>query len=301
MEMQVKPTSSFLEYLRSERNRSEHTIYNYGVALKEFESFFSSLGEGLDWDTLDSGVVREWIIFMIEKEKKQTATVNLSLSALRSFYRYMLSTGRVHKNPMLKVSGPKKRKRLPSFLKESELDTLLDKCERGDGFVNLRDHLIISLLYSTGMRRAEVLGLQDSDIRLSELTIKVTGKRNKQRLIPISSDLGKEIEEYQQARDSEFPDGSHGTKFLLGNKGKDLRPDEIHKIVHDQLGTVTNQEKRSPHVLRHTFATSMLNHGASLESIQKLLGHESLETTQIYTHLSFEELKKEYNNAHPRH
>ena len=180
------------------------------------------------------------------------------------------------------------------------MDTLLDATEYEDNFAGVRDHLILSLLYSTGMRRAEILGLEDRDIRLSELTIKVTGKRNKQRLIPISSALGSEIADYQNVRDAEFGGRATGSKFLLGTKGKDLRPDEIHKIVHERLGMVTNQQKRSPHVLRHSFATSMLNHGASLDSIQKLLGHESLETTQIYTHMSFEELKKEYTNAHPR-
>jgi len=298
--MDASIIDSFLEYLKSERNRSEHTIYNYGVALREFQSFFKSLGEGIRWDTVDTSIIREWIIYMLDEEHKQTATVNLNLSGLRSFYRYLMITGRIDKNPIQGVSGPKRKKKLPSFVKEESLNLLLDRYDYGEGYSGVRNHLIISLLYSTGMRRAEILGLSDSDIRLSELTIKVTGKRNKQRLIPISPELGDEIRHYQEVRDAEFGCKSPGTRFLLGDRGKDLRADEISKIVKECLSAVTTQERRSPHVLRHSFATSMLNHGASLESIQKLLGHESLETTQIYTHVSFEELKKEYENAHPR-
>ena len=294
------PIASFLEYLKSERNRSAHTIYNYGVALREFQSFLRSLGEENSFESVDSGIVREWVIFMLDKEKKSVSTVNLSLSALRSFYRYLLITGRIEKNPMQSVRGPKKRKVLPSFVKEDAMDLALDQIEYSDDFSGDRDRLILSMLYSTGMRRAEILGLEDKDIRLSEQTIKVTGKRNKQRLIPISRELCDEIRSYQERRDNEFSGREHGNKFLLGDRGKDMRPDEIHRIVTRLLGMVTSQQKRSPHVLRHSFATSMLNHGASLQSIQQLLGHESLETTQIYTHLSFEELKKEYNNSHPR-
>ena len=291
---------SFLEYLRSERNRSERTVSNYGLALREFSDFISSLGESHSWSSIDSGLVREWIIWMMDSEGKQPSTVNLNLSALRTFYRYLLSLGKVSINPFSRVSGPKSGKVLPSFVKEQDLDRLLDSSMYPDSFSGIRDHLIVSLLYSTGIRRAEALGLEDRDIYLSEQTIKVTGKRNKQRLIPISPGLADEIKRYQSARDEAFPDGYSGVRFLIGNKGKDLRADELHKIVKESLSLVTGQAKRSPHVLRHSFATAMLNHGADLQSIQQLLGHESLTTTQVYTHLSFEELKKEYERSHPR-
>lgn len=294
------PIASFLDYLKSERNRSEHTIYNYGVALKEFQSFFKSLGQGIEWETVDSSTVREWIIFMMDEQDMKPSTVNLYLSGLRSFYRYMLSTGRVKKNPLLNVSGPKSSKHLPAFIKEEDMDRLLDSGQYSDDFQGHRDHLILSMLYSTGMRRAEILGLEDKDVLLSERTLKVTGKRNKQRLIPISDALATEIRDYTSLRDEEFGDRRKSQHLFLGDKGKAMRPDEIHRIVTENLSLVTSQQRRSPHVLRHSFATAMLNNGAGLESIQKLLGHESLETTQIYTHLSFEELKKEYNNAHPR-
>ena len=180
------------------------------------------------------------------------------------------------------------------------MERLLDECEYAPGFSGVRDHLILELLYSTGMRRAEILDLTDSDLRLSEGLVKVTGKRNKQRLIPISPTLSSHIADYLKAREENFPDGYVGTRFLIGDHGKDLRPDEIQKIVKENLSRVTNQERRSPHVLRHTFATAMLNNGADLQSIQRLMGHESLTTTQVYTHLSFEELKNTYKKSHPR-
>ena len=297
---QRMPLASFLDYLRSERNRSEHTVRNYEVALRSFQSFFLSLGEGLSWETVDSDVVREWVIHMMDEEDKKATTVNLSLSALRSFYHYLQLTGKVAKSPLSNVTGPKKPKQLPAFVREDDMERLLDECEYAPGFSGVRDHLILELLYSTGMRRAEILDLTDSDLRLSEGLVKVTGKRNKQRLIPISPTLSSHIADYLKAREENFPDGYVGTRFLIGDHGKDLRPDEIQKIVKENLSRVTNQERRSPHVLRHTFATAMLNNGADLQSIQRLMGHESLTTTQVYTHLSFEELKNTYKKSHPR-
>ena len=198
------------------------------------------------------------------------------------------------------MTGPKKPKQLPAFVREDDMERLLDECEYAPGFSGVRDHLILELLYSTGMRRAEILDLTDSDLRLAEGLVKVTGKRNKQRLIPISPTLSSHIADYLKAREENFPDGYVGTRFLIGDHGKDLRPDEIQKIVKENLSRVTNQERRSPHVLRHTFATAMLNNGADLQSIQRLMGHESLTTTQVYTHLSFEELKNTYKKSHPR-
>lgn len=291
---------SFLEYLKSERNRSEKTVSNYGLALREFKDFFNSLGEGWTWKSITPNIVREWVIFMLDEEDKSEATVNLSLSALRTFYRYLILIGEVSANPLAKVVGPKRKKKLPSFVKEQDMQRLLDEMDFGDDFAGVRDKMVILLLYMTGMRRAELLGLHDSDIRFAEKQIKVTGKRNKQRLIPAGDELLEAVAAYQMKRDAEFSGTAHEDAFFLGNKGKNLRMDEVEKIVKGCLSRVTGQEHRSPHVLRHTFATVMLNHGADLQSIQKLLGHESLKTTEIYTHLSFEELKKEYKNAHPR-
>ncbi len=292
--------ANFLDYLRAELNRSDRTVDNYGTALKEFQTFFKSLGEGISWDTVDQDIIREWIVFMMDEQDKKPATVSLALSALRTFYKYLMKTGKVNKNPTARINSPKKSKQLPAFVKDENMEQLLDGNTFPEGFEGKRDHLIILMLYSTGMRRAEILGLQDKDILHAEKAIKVTGKRMKQRIIPVSNELLNEIDDYIQIRDQHFKDGFEGTNLLVGKKGKNLRPDEIHRIVTQNLATVTSQKKRSPHVLRHSFATAMLNNGADLQAIQQLLGHESLETTQVYTHLSFQELKNVYNKAHPR-
>lgn len=292
--------ASFLDYLRAELNRSERTVENYAVALREFEAFFKSLAEGITWDSADTDIVREWVVYMIDEEDKKPATVSLALSALRAYYRYLMKTGRADRNPAVNVKAPKKAKKLPVFVKEENMAQLLDGCQFADDFEGARDRLIILMLYSTGMRRAEILGLQDKDILWQEKAVKVTGKRMKQRIIPVSDELLNEVRRYIDKRTERFCDGLEGTALLVGKKGKNLRPDEIHRVVTESLSTVTTQQRRSPHVLRHTFATAMLNHGADLQAIQQLMGHESLETTQIYTHLSFEELKNAYNKAHPR-
>ena len=211
---------SFLEYLKSERNRSERTVSNYRLALREFKDFFNSLGEGWAWKSITPEIVREWVIFMLDEEDKSEATVNLSLSALRTFYHYLILIGEVSVNPMVKVVGPKRKKTLPSFVKEQDMQRLLDETEFGDDFAGVRDRTVILLLYMTGMRRAELLGLRDEDIRFSEQLIKVTGKRNKQRLIPMGEELQQAVRTYQEKRDSEFSDQIHEDAFLLGDKGK---------------------------------------------------------------------------------
>ena len=292
--------ANFLDYLRAELNRSERTVENYAVALREFEAFFHSLAEGITWESADTDIVREWVVYMIDEEDKKPATVSLALSALRTFYRYLMKTGKTDRNPAANVKSPKKAKRLPAFVKEESMSQLLDNCKFSDDFEGTRNRLIILMLYLTGMRRAEILGLQDKDILWQEKAVKVTGKRMKQRIIPVSDELLMEVRRYIDKRTAQFSEGFEGTVLLLGKKGKNLRPDEIHRIVTENLSMVTTQQRRSSHVLRHTFATAMLNHGADLQSIQQLMGHESLETTQIYTHLSFEELKNAYNKAHPR-
>ena len=293
-------TDSFFEYLKAERNRSDKTIESYRRSLKEFEEFFEGLNEGLTWETVDASVVREWTIKMLDDNRLSATSVGLKLSALRTFYRYLMMMGKVKQTPMTKVPNPKKRKVLPVFVREQEMERLLEIMAEGKSFPEVRDRLVILMLYMTGMRRAELLGLTDASVMLDERTIKVTGKRDKQRLIPIGEELAARVREYQQLREQTFGDSTRGGQLFLNDKGAPLGIPTIERIVNDSLALVTNQKKRSPHVLRHTFATQMLNHGADLQSIQKLLGHASLETTQVYTHLSFEELKNEYQGAHPR-
>ena len=292
--------NSFLEYLRTERNRSERTVESYQSSLEEFEVFFEGLNEGLTWETVSSDVVREWVVKLLDDDHLSSASVRLKLSALRTFYRYLLMVEKVKCSPMTKVTTPKKERVLPSFVREQDMDRLLSLLAEGATFPDIRDRLVILMLYMTGIRRAELLGLTDVSVRMDEQVVKVTGKRNKQRLIPIGSELVYEIRRYQSLRDKSFGKRSHDAALFVNNKGRRLSEPEVERIVRDKLALVTSQQKRSPHVLRHSFATHMLNHGADLQSIQKLLGHESLETTQIYTHLSFEELKNEYQSAHPR-
>lgn len=289
---------SFLEYLKSERNYSDCTIESYSHSIVGCQRFCESLGGNLDWASIDSSVIREWTVYMLDEQKFSTGSVNVHLSALRSFYKYLRMMSLVDANPMAKITGPKQKKPLPSFVRESEMDRLLEIMGEDKSFSGVRDRLIVMMFYETGMRRAEMLSLEDSNIDLSAKQIKVLGKRNKQRIIPFGKELEDEIMSYLELRKgvtSSVPD-----KFFLSDSGKSVTNEFIGRVVSRNLALVTTQKKRSPHVLRHSFATAMLNNDADLGSIQKLLGHQSLATTEVYTHLSFEELKDAYKNAHPR-
>jgi integrase/recombinase XerC len=247
---------------------------------------------------VDASVIREWEVQLLDDKKMTATSVNRKLSALRSFYKYLLMLNKVEANPMLKVIGPKNKKKLPVFIREKEMENLLEIMEGDNGFAGRRDRLVVLMFYLTGMRRAELLSLRDADVDFSMKQIKVTGKRNKQRIIPMGDELADAVAEYVLLRDELF---RHGAGFLFVDDGGDpLTVSEVTSIVKSNLSKVTTSEKRTPHVLRHSFATAMLNGDADLPSIQKLLGHESLKTTEVYTHLSFEELKDVYKNAHPR-
>lgn len=289
---------SFLEYLKSERNYSDCTIESYSHAIVECQRFCESLDSNLDWVSIDSSVIREWTIYMLDEQNLSTGSVNVHLSALRAFYKYLRMMSLVDVNPMAKITGPKQKKPLPSFVRESEMDRLLEIMGEDKSFSGVRDRLIVMMFYETGMRRAEMLSLEDSSIDLSAKQIKVLGKRNKQRIIPFGKELEEEIMSYLELR-KQVAD-SVPEKFFLLDSGKAITNEFIGRVVERNLSLVTTQKKRSPHVLRHSFATAMLNNEADLGSIQKLLGHQSLATTEVYTHLSFEELKDVYKNAHPR-
>ena len=226
------------------------------------------------------------------------SSVNRKLSALRSFYKYLLKRGEVTKDPLRKITGPKKKKPLPVFIKESDMDRLLDETDFGDGFVGCRDRLIVGTFYATGVRLSELIGLNDSDVDFSSSQLKVTGKRNKQRLIPFGDELKQTMLEYVNIRNEQTPRMTDA--FFVKENGERLYKELVYSIVKRNLSKVVTQKKRSPHVLRHTFATTMLNHEAELRTIKELLGHSSLATTEIYTHTTFEELKKVYKQAHPR-
>jgi len=291
-------TEDFLEYFRTERNKSELTVLSYRKDLEEFETFFESLKENITWTNVDESIVREWVIYLMDDQHMTASSVNRKLSALRSFFHYLLRMPVITSNPMTRITGPKKQKYLPVFVRENEMNIMLEELSRDDTYEGILSLTVILMLYLTGMRRAEILSLSDRDIDFSSKQIKVTGKRNKQRVIPFGNELESQIKRYLYAREQQFGVGFEN--LFINKKGTPLSKAQISEIVKRELSTVTTQQKKSPHVLRHTFATAMLNSGADLTSIQKLLGHASLATTQVYTHVSFEELKNAYQNAHPR-
>lgn len=288
---------SFLKYLRFEKNYSDDTIVSYGTDLSKFEEYFKAVDENLDFAAVDADIVRGWVLSLMEGGCTAT-TVNRKLSSLRSFYRYLLRQGVVSVDPLMKVTGPKKKKPLPVFVKDADMARLLDDTAFDAGFEGVRDRLILEMFYETGIRRSELINLTDADVDLYAKQIKVTGKRNKQRLIPFGDELKEDIEAYLSAKKDFLPDG--GEAFFVRKNGKALYPYLVYLLVKRNLSKVVSLKKRSPHVLRHTFATSMLNNHAELEAVKELLGHESLTTTEVYAHTTFEELKKVYEQAHPR-
>ena len=288
---------SFLEYLRLERNYSEKTVVSYGIDLREFEGYFKKADAEIDFTTVDADVVRNWVIHLMDEGRAATS-VNRKLSTLRSFYRFLLKKKVMTVNPMTKVVGPKKKKPLPSFVREKDMDRLLDDLTFGEGYEGCRDRMILEMFYATGMRLSELIGLDDVDVDFSAKLIKVTGKRNKQRLIPFANELEHDLRVYIKVRDEALPNGSDA--FFVRKDGKRMYPMQVYRLVKRNLSKVVTLKKRSPHVLRHTFATAMLNDCAELRAVKELLGHESLTTTEVYTHTTFEELKKVYELAHPR-
>ena len=289
--------NQFLNYLRYERNASAQTVQTYEEALEEFESYLKLKDNGLSPAMADTDLIRDWMESLMDKGNT-ASTINKKLSALRSFYRFALKRNLVEHDPAHCVTGPKKSKPLPQFLREGEMDRLLDGLEWNDTFKDVRARTILLLFYEAGLRRSELVGLNDEDIDFTTSQLKVTGKRNKQRIIPFGEELAKELHHYMAMRDAELG-GGHGALFL-SDKGLRISGSQVYEIVRKYLSAVTSLKKKSPHVLRHTFATAMLNNGAGLEGIKNLLGHESVSTTEIYTHTTFEQLKRVYKEAHPR-
>ena len=292
-------TDSFLKYLAAERNYSSATIEAYAKDLSMFQEFLEGLIPDASWTAVEADDVREWVIYLLDEQNMTATSVNRRLSALRTFYKYLRRVGRVSINPMEKVVAPKKKRPLPYFVRESEMDRLFELTAEDRSFKGIRDRLVLMMFYETGIRRAELLGMTDASVDLVAKQVKVTGKRNKQRIIPFGAELESEIKAYLTARE-EMSEQKTFPTFFVTEEGTAMSEMQVSKIVKENLSKVTTIKKRSPHVLRHSFATAMLNNNADLTSIQKLLGHESVATTEIYTHVSFEELKSEYKNAHPR-
>ncbi|WP_294481184.1 tyrosine recombinase XerC [uncultured Bacteroides sp.] len=288
---------AFLDYLWYERNCSEKTVLAYGEDIKQLQEFAQEEYGKFNPLEVEDELIREWIVSLMDRGYTSTS-VNRKLSSLRAFYKFLLRQGEVTVNPLCRIKGPKNKKPLPVFLKESEMNKLLDDTDFGEGFKGYRDRLIIEMFYTTGMRLSELIGLDDKDVDFSASLLKVTGKRNKQRLIPFGDELRDLMLGYVDVRNETIQERSDA--FFIKEDGKRLYKNLVYNLVRRNLSKVATLKKKSPHVLRHTFATTMLNNDAELGAVKELLGHESITATEIYTHATFEELKKVYKQAHPR-
>ncbi|MCZ8354183.1 MAG: tyrosine-type recombinase/integrase [Cyclobacteriaceae bacterium] len=290
-------TDAFLRYLEFEKRLSKHTVLSYETDLKQLVDFLHQTFEIQLPELATFPMLRGWIASLVESNINPKS-VNRKIACLRSFYKYLIKQGHLSVNPAEKLKVLKTQKRLPVFVKENEIQDLLNHVAFENNFHGLRDRLIIELLYGSGIRLSELLELKDMDIQWQKQTIKVLGKRNKERIIPFSNYLVNIIKEYQQARNKEI--GKHNENFLLlTNSGEPAYPGLVQATVKKYLSQ-TNVEKRSPHVLRHTYATHLLNKGAEINAVKDLLGHSSLAATQVYTHNTMEKLKKAFEQAHPK-
>lgn len=292
--------ADFLQYLQKERRFSPYTVKAYS---KDLECFVSYLTEHLEVNRhqdIDHHDIRSWVISTLEDEGLQPRSVNRRLSCLRSFYRHLMRSGEIVRNPMLKVTSLKTKKALPLFIEEHQMQQLLDNMEFGEGFSGMRDRLMIELLYNTGMRRAELIGLKLADVDIYNSRLKVLGKRDKERIIPFTAYLGNLLEEYMASRNGLTVSTGAERHLMLRDDGTIMTEGFVYQKVNKYLRLVTTVGKKSPHVLRHTFATHMLNNGADINAVKELLGHSSLAATQVYTHNTIERLTRIHEQAHPR-
>ncbi len=285
----------FLQYLQIQRKYSEHTVNAYKNDLSSFELFFSG-NFGVEPDNAQYADIRKWIAFLAE-EKISARSINRKISALRTYFNYLIKNGILSENPTNQIVGPKVSKKLPAFIEQESIDMLNNHDLFGFDFRGCRNMLIVEILYGTGIRRAELINLKNINVDIVKCQIKVLGKRNKERIIPYPKSILPLIEEYHRFKNQI---AVKTDTFLITEKGASLYPKLIHRVVAQYLGMVSTSEKKSPHVLRHTFATHLLNNGADINAIKELLGHSNLSATQIYTHTSFERLNQIYKQAHPR-
>lgn len=288
---------AFINYLRYEKRLSPHTVLAYSNDLDQFFIYLKNVYSVADIKEANHSMIRSWVVSLMEN-KISARSSNRKISALKSFYKYLLREKILDINPMHKIQSPKNPKRLPLFVEESKMNSLIENASFKEDFEGTRNLLIIELLYATGMRRAELVNLTESDINFQNSTIKVLGKRNKERLIPLTSGIKTLIKEYIQQRNKSVE--AKDNFLFLTEKGNKIYPGAVYRIVRDALEKVTTLSKKSPHILRHTFATHLLNNGANLNAIKELLGHANLSATQIYTHNSIEKLKSVYSKAHPK-
>ncbi len=286
---------SFLQYIQYEKKYSSCTVFSYQNDIYQFQDFLTE-NYSLSIEQTELKHIRNWIL-QLKSKNIESSSINRKLSALKSLFKFGLRNNHIKSNPCTKLQSLKTPKKLPVFFKTSELDTALESTENAkNDFADIRNNIILEILYQTGIRRAELIGLKDSDFNFFSLTLRIVGKGNKERIIPISKNLKEKAEEYINLKNQIFD----SPYFILTDTGEQSYPNLIYRIVKSSMGEVSSLSKRSPHVIRHSFASSLLNNGAEISAVKELLGHANLAATQIYTHTSYEQLKKTYKQAHPR-
>ncbi|WP_297101442.1 tyrosine-type recombinase/integrase [uncultured Draconibacterium sp.] len=288
---------SFINFLKYEKRYSPHTVKAYEKDLDRFVEFCTKMVGDFVVKDVDLKLLRSWVVDLMEHDYSPSS-VSRMMTAVKSFYNFLLREQVVDVNPAINVPLPKIRKKLPHFVEENNLNHLLDDDLFDNGFRGRRDKLIISLFYGTGIRLAELINLKDRDFNTAEYLIKVLGKRNKERIIPYPREINQLFNDYVDVRNDEIVNNS-GYLFVT-EKGKQIYEKLVYRVVKSNLARVTSLEKKSPHVLRHTYATHLLNNGADLNAVKELLGHANLAATQVYTHTTFEKLQQSYKQAHPR-
>lgn len=289
---------SFIEYLQFEKRYSQHTIISYKTDLEQFFAFLASQYDSTDLSAITPGFVRSWLAEM-RNEEMSPKSLNRKISSLKSFFKYQMKVGEIKQSPMPTIVSPKVGKRLVSFVSQNDMETLKRYVDFPDTWKGRTDKLLLDLFYATGMRLSELIGLNESKLDLANGQVKVLGKGNKERIIPVSKELANDLASYIESKKGSFSNLSFPNLFINEN-GKPLYAKYVYNVVKANLSLVTTVQKKSPHVLRHTFATHLTNNGADLNAVKELLGHSSLAATQIYTHNTIEKLKDVYKKAHPK-
>ena len=291
----------FFEYLRFEKRYSPHTLLSYQTDLRQFADYLQVEYELAEPAQADHTLIRSWVVSLMQQEL-DPRTVNRKIACLRSYYKFLLQTGSATRNPMLRIKSPKAAKKLPDFVPEDSLNGLLNSFEFPETFAGVRDQLVLELLYGTGIRLSELIGIRPDDVSLAGRTVRVTGKGNKQRIVPLNPTLLGVLDKYLAQKQQEFGTADNVRRALLvTDKGDPLYEKFVYRTVKHYLSQITTaSSQQHPHVLRHSFATHLLGKGADLNAIKELLGHANLAATQVYTHLSIDKLKAVFEQAHPK-
>lgn len=295
----MKQVFDFLNFLTHEKRYSSHTVTAYQADLIQFTRYISETYQIENPGEVHHQHIRSWVVELLDQQFSNKS-INRKLSTLKSFFRFLLKNHDIADNPMVRITGPKTEKRLPQFIKESQMETLFSQSLFADDFQGQRDRLIIDFFYHTGIRLSELINIKHQDIDHHLKKVTVLGKRNKERMIPLSNHLSDLIRKFLDTKKAKGFSTEQQEAFFITNTGKPLYPKFVFRTVNKYISMVSTQEKKSPHVLRHTFATHLLNHGADLNAIKEILGHANLAATQVYTHNTIDKLKKVYNQAHPR-